>query len=84
MTRPLFHDPYTHQVGGVRAELAPTVKGNTLTVPTFACGRCHNASQQAGSGWMRHRGMRMHLCAICKAALQLRAAAARANMPEAA
>lgn len=79
MSRTLFCDPYAHQAGGVHAELVPTVKGNTLAVPTFSCGRCHKASQQAGSGWMRHRGVRMHLCSDCKATLQQRAAAPQAG-----
>lgn len=82
MNRPVFHDPYAHQAGGVRPELVPTVKGNTLHVPTFACGRCHKASQQTGSGYLRHRGVRMHLCASCKTTLQQRAARPPAGPPE--
>lgn len=84
MSRPLLRDPYAHQTGGVRTELAPTVRGNRLNVPTFACGRCHQASQQCGSGYLRHRGVHMHVCANCKATLRQRAAAVRANPPESA
>lgn len=83
MTRPLFHDPYAHQPGlQDRRELVPTVKGSTLHVPTFSCGRCHQASQQTGSGYLRHRGVRMHVCSSCKTTLRQRVAAARANPTE--
>lgn len=78
MSRPLFCDPYVHQASGVRPELVPTVKGNTLHVTTFACGRCQQASQQAGSGYLRHRGVRMHVCETCKTTLRQRAARALA------
>ncbi len=47
--------------------LVPTVKGNTLTVTTFACARCSRASAQLGSGWLRRRGVLVHVCADCKA-----------------
>jgi hypothetical protein len=81
MSRPLFCDPYAHQAGGVRPELVPTVKGNTLHVPKFACARCNRASQQSGSAYIRTCDRRLHICANCKAALQRRAEA-RANPPE--
>jgi hypothetical protein len=48
-------------------KLQPTVKGNTLHVPTFACGRCHKASQQAGRGYRMLRGARVQVCADCRA-----------------
>lgn len=75
MSRPLFHDPYAHQAGGIRTELVPTVKGNTLHVPTFACARCNGASQQAGSGWIVRGASRLHVCAGCKPAAKSRARA---------
>lgn len=84
MNRTLFCDPYAHQAGGARPELVPTTKGNTLHVPKFACGRCHQASQQCGSGYLRHRGVRMHVCSGCKSILQRRAVTPRADPPEAA
>jgi len=84
MSRTLFCDPYAHQPGGARPELVPTVKGNTLHVPKFACGRCHQASQQAGSGYLRHRGIRMHVCAGCREILRQRSMHHLANPPEAA
>lgn len=82
MSRPLFHDPYVHQSGGVRPELVPTVKGNTLHVTTFACGRCQQASQQAGSNYLRHRGVRTHVCEKCKMTLKQRAARQRVDPSE--
>ncbi len=83
MSRTLFCDPYAHQAGGDRPELVPAVKGNTLHVPTFACGRCHKASQQTGSGYLQHRGVRMHVCSGCKTMLKQRAARQAADPPEA-
>lgn len=47
-------------------QLRATVKGDTLHVPTFACGRCQRPSQQAGSGWIRRPGLCIHVCAGCK------------------
>jgi hypothetical protein len=47
-------------------QLRATVKGDTLHVPTFACGRCQRPSQQAGSGWIRRPGLCIHVCASCK------------------
>ena len=58
--------------------LIPTVKGNTLTVPTFACGRCHKASQQAGRGYRMLLGARMQVCAACKAVIDAQRAKAAA------
>lgn len=82
MSRPLFHDPYAHQPGlQDRRELVPTVKGNTLHVPTFACALCISPSQQAGSAYIRICGRRLHICASCKAR-RARQSAARANPPE--
>lgn len=62
--------------------LRPTVKGDTLTAQIFACSRCQQPSQQAGSGWIRVRGLRLHVCASCKASAAHRAQRARANLPE--
>jgi hypothetical protein len=46
--------------------LRPTFKGDTLHVPTFACGRCHKASQQKGRGYRMLLGARIQVCADCK------------------
>jgi hypothetical protein len=54
--------------------LQPTVKGNTLTVPTFACMRCHKPSQQAGRGYRMLLGARVQVCAACKVAIDARRA----------
>lgn len=62
--------------------LRATVRGDTLTQQTFACSRCQQASQQAGSGWIRVRGMRVHVCAACKDTAAHRAQRARAQLPE--
>jgi hypothetical protein len=56
--------------------LRATVKGDTLTTQTFACSRCHQGSPQAGSGWIRVRGMRVHVCAANLSR------ATRAHLPE--
>jgi hypothetical protein len=63
-------------------QLRATVKGDTLHVPTFACGRCHQPSTQAGSGWIRKGPLRLHVCACCKATDAHRAARVRAHLPE--
>lgn len=57
-------------------DLVPTVRGNTLAVPTFACARCHKASQQAGRGYRIVCGGRMQVCAGCKAFIDARRAKA--------
>lgn len=62
--------------------LRPTVKGDTLTTQTFACSRCHQASAQAGSGWIRARGMRIHVCATCKDTDRHRRERVSASLPE--
>lgn len=62
--------------------LRPTFKGDTLTQQTFACSRCQQPSQQLGSGWIRVRGMRVHVCAACKDTAAHRAQRARVNLPE--
>jgi hypothetical protein len=62
--------------------LRPTVKGDTLTAITFACSTCSQPSQQLGSGWIRVCGMRLHVCATCKAKPAHRAQRKRANLPE--
>ncbi len=46
--------------------LQPTVKGSTLAIHTFACGRCHKPSQQAGRGYRLILGARVQVCADCK------------------
>ena len=56
--------------------LQPTVKGNTLHVPTFACGRCHKPSQQAGRGYRLILGARVQVCSTCKAVIDARRAKA--------
>ena len=61
--------------------LRPTVKGDTLTQQVFACSRCQQPSQQRGSGWIRVRGMRIHVCAGCKDTAAHRAQRERANLP---
>lgn len=58
--------------------LEPTVRGSTLNVPTFACMRCHKASQQAGRGYRFILGARVQVCAACKAAIDARRAKAAA------
>jgi hypothetical protein len=60
----------THTAHG----LVPTVKGNTLHVPTFACARCHKASQQAGRGYRMHMGVRSQVCQACKTFIDTRRA----------
>jgi hypothetical protein len=62
--------------------LRPTYKGDTLTVQTFACGRCHQPSVQAGSGWIRKGPLRLHVCATCKDTQAHRAQRAKAQLPE--
>lgn len=69
------------QIAAGRPELVPTVKGNKLHVPTFACGFCGSPSQQVGSAYLQVCGRRLHICANCKAR-RARQAAARANPPE--
>lgn len=32
----------------------------------FTCGRCHKKSPSKGSGYRRHRGVRLKVCAECK------------------
>lgn len=46
--------------------LVPTVKGSTLALHVFACGRCHKPSQQAGRGYRMILGARVQVCASCK------------------
>lgn len=62
--------------------LRATVRGDTLTVQTFACSRCHQPSTQAGSGWIRVQGMRIHVCATCKDTARHRRERVSASLPE--
>lgn len=62
--------------------LRATVKGDTLAVHTFACGRCKQPSTQAGSGWIRRGPLRIHVCAACKTTDAHRAQRVRAQLPE--
>lgn len=57
--------------------LVPTVKGSTLAIHTFACGRCHKPSQQAGRGYRFILGARVQVCASCKAFIDERRARTR-------
>lgn len=58
--------------------LEPTVKGSTLACHTFACGRCHKPSQQAGRGYRMVCGARLQVCAACKTFIDARRAKAAA------
>lgn len=66
----------------MNTQLRPTIKGDTLTIQTFACSRCQQPSQQRGSGWVRARGLREHVCATCKPSDAHRAMRVRAHLPE--
>lgn len=58
--------------------LTPTVKGDRLHVPTFACGRCSRPSPQAGRGYRFVCGGRVQVCAACKTTIDARRAKAAA------
>ena len=49
--------------------LTPTIRGNRLAVPLFACMRCHKASAQAGRGYRMLLGARVQVCRACKDAI---------------
>lgn len=58
--------------------LRATVKGDTLAIHTFACGRCHKPSQQAGRGYRFILGARVQVCSGCKKFIDDRRARAHA------
>lgn len=54
--------------------LTPTVQGDKLHIPTFACMSYHRPSQQAGRGYRMILCARVMVCAKCKAIIDARRA----------